>query len=80
MLPGLRPDHIVVATGVFRRLAPEQVVIVRHDGLEKIKRIQQVRDGRVFVVGDNARASVDSRSFGWLPRQAVIAKVIWPRT
>lgn len=33
----------------------------------------------VYVVGDNAQASTDSRSFGWLQPDEVIAKVIWPR-
>jgi phage repressor protein C with HTH and peptisase S24 domain len=79
MLPTLRPDRIVLATGLFHRLVPEQVVVVQHDGIEKIKRIKKIHAGRIFVVGDNINASIDSRSFGWLPLSSVIAKVIWPR-
>jgi type IV secretory pathway protease TraF len=62
----------------FRQIKPGQVVIVRHDGLEKIKRVQAVRDGRIFIVGDNPAVSTDSRSFGWLPTSTVRATVVWP--
>jgi phage repressor protein C with HTH and peptisase S24 domain len=79
MLPSLQPGRIVLASGLFWQLKPEHVVVVEHQGLEKIKRVQQVRRGQVFVVGDNARASLDSRNFGWLPVEAVSARVIWPR-
>lgn len=79
MVPTLRPNHIVVATSWFKTIRPEHIVVIHHDGLEKIKRVRKVYNGRVFVVGDNERASIDSRSFGWLPLDAVIAKVVWPR-
>jgi type IV secretory pathway protease TraF len=79
MLPSLKPEAIVLASGWFLRPAPDQVVVVAHDGLEKVKRIQKVQGERIFVVGDNANKSIDSRSFGWLPIQAVVARVIWPR-
>lgn len=79
MLPTLRPDHMVLATGIFKKIKPETIVVVQHDGLEKIKRVQKVQAGRVFVIGDNAHQSLDSRSFGWLPQSAVIAKIVWPR-
>ncbi|HSW98451.1 MAG TPA: nickel-type superoxide dismutase maturation protease [Candidatus Saccharimonadales bacterium] len=79
MLPALAADRLVVARRT-RRSRPGDVVIVRHDGLEKIKRVAQVSDGQVFVLGDNPGHSTDSRSFGWLPQSAVVAKVVWPKT
>ncbi|HEY1835444.1 MAG TPA: S26 family signal peptidase [Candidatus Saccharimonadales bacterium] len=79
MLPQFWDGRVVVASGWFGRLRPHDVVIIRHDGLEKIKRIRQINDERLFVVGDNEAASTDSRDFGWLEYAAVQAKVIWPR-
>lgn len=81
MLPALKPGKLVVASAWFRRLHPGQVVIITHDGLEKIKRIEQVdmRQQRLFVAGDNPEHSTDSRHFGWLPLSVVVAIVRWPR-
>lgn len=79
MTPTLKPERLVLATGYFRSLAPEQIVVIHHQGLDKIKRIQKIQAGRIFVIGDNPRASLDSRSFGWLPLDRVVGRVIWPR-
>lgn len=79
MLPTLPPSRIVVATGWHGPLHKEDVVIVRHRGLEKIKRVQQITETRVFVQGDNRTRSTDSHVFGWLDLSTVVGKVIWPR-
>lgn len=79
MQPILRSGQLVLAGG-SRRLQAGQVVIVRHNGIEKIKRIQQLEPDRLYVVGDNLSASTDSRHFGWLPRASVRGRVVWPRT
>lgn len=77
MLPWLTPGSIVL--GVWpRRVAVGDVVIVHHDGLDKIKRVAGMRGGEIFLTGDNFLQSTDSRHFGWLERTAVIAKVVWP--
>lgn len=79
MEPTLRAGRVVLATRFFWRLKPGQLVVIKHRGLEKIKRLERVRDQQIFVLGDNSRASLDSRSFGWLPIDSVRARVIWPR-
>ena len=79
MLPKFRDGQVVVASGWFRNLRPHDVVIIRHDGKEKIKRVHQVRDNKLFVVGDNGPQSTDSRHFGWLDASCVLGKVLWPR-
>ncbi len=78
MLPRLTPGRIVFGwrTG---RLRIGDVVILWHDGLEKIKRIDHVEDGKLYVLGDNPDASTDSRDFGLIDRAQVLARIIWPR-
>ena len=78
MLPHLVPGRIVLACR-FRRLKSGDVVILLHDGLEKIKRVSSVDQDKVYVLGDNSAASTDSRQFGWVERQYVIGRVLWPR-
>jgi len=78
MEPALRPGQLVLAVG-FGRLRAGTIVIVAHDGREKNKRLHRLRGGEVFVLGDNAPQSTDSRDFGWLPERLVIGRVIWPK-
>ena len=49
-----------------------------HDKKEKIKRISDIRENEIFVVGDHSEASTVSRHFGWINRDTVIAKLFWP--
>ena len=79
MSPMLRPGQLIVATSTFRRLRPGQVVVLRKNNRELIKRIERIVDGKVFVIGDNPAASTDSRQFGWLDVSTVAAVVIKPR-
>ena len=80
MSPTLRAGQIVVATGRFGYVHPGDIVIVAHHGLEKIKRVVDVDPNKgVYVLGDNMANSTDSRSFGWLDHDEIIAKVIFPR-
>jgi phage repressor protein C with HTH and peptisase S24 domain len=81
MTPTLHPGQIVIASGRFLRPKSGQVVVISHNGLQKIKRIERVDPLRgVFVVGDNPIQSTDSRQFGWINTNNIIGRVIWPRT
>jgi type IV secretory pathway protease TraF len=80
MLPTLKPGQLVIASALHSRLRENAVVVVRHDNIDKIKRIRKIKTNRLFVIGDNSNSSLDSRSFGWLPINSVMGKVIWPRT
>ena len=78
MLPTLKPGQLILAVG-FGAPKCGEVVIVFHQGLEKIKRVTRQTADQLFVEGDNAAKSTDSRHFGWLSRTSVVARVVWPR-
>jgi phage repressor protein C with HTH and peptisase S24 domain len=78
MLPVLKPGQLVVGRQT-RELQPGDVVIVSHNGLEKIKRIERQQGDLIYLLGDNAASSTDSRSFGWVQAKTIVAKVVWPK-
>lgn len=78
MEPTLTEGQVVLASGLIP-LRLSTVVVLRHAGIEKIKRIDKLENGTVFVTGDNPAASTDSRHFGALPAEVVIGTVFWPR-
>ncbi len=78
MAPKLRPGQLIVATALYRKLRPGQVVIVEQANKQMVKRIERIEEDRLFVIGDNLPASIDSRQFGWLDQSAVIARVFRP--
>jgi len=78
MAPALMPGQLVVGR-YTRELQPGDVVIVSHNGLEKIKRIEKRQGDLLYLLGDNPAASTDSRSFGWVQADTIVAKVVWPK-
>ena len=76
MLPGLRPGRLLIATAWYRKLKPGDLIIIKHEGVEKIKRIHELAEDNLFVLGDHPEHSTDSRHFGWIERGQVIAKVL----
>jgi phage repressor protein C with HTH and peptisase S24 domain len=76
MTPTLQPGQIVIGVRP-RTLRIGQIVVVQHENTEKIKRITKLGPDRVFLSGDNPYYSTDSRDFGWLPREYVIAAILW---
>jgi nickel-type superoxide dismutase maturation protease len=83
MAPRLPSGALVVARRVDQMtpLQVGQVVVARRPdrpGLEIIKRIQAIDGGgAIFLAGDNPSSSTDSREFGALPREQIVARVHW---
>jgi nickel-type superoxide dismutase maturation protease len=62
-------------------LRPGDVVVARRPDrpqLEIIKRIRTIdAGGTIFLIGDNPGASTDSREFGAVTRDHILARVRW---
>ncbi len=79
-------ERLLVDRRAYRRRPPAvgDVVVLRDPAQPRrhlVKRIAQAPEGvdagssRVWVLGDNAAASRDSRAFGAVPRTAIIGRV-----
>jgi hypothetical protein len=85
MAPRLPPGALVVARSVdgMTPLRIGDVVVARRPdrpSVEMIKRIQSFQaDGAAFLVSDNPAApgATDSRIFGAVPRDLILALVRW---
>lgn len=81
MMPGIRPgDYVVVNTLLYRFRSPKkgEVIVLRHGGMNMVKRISHTEDdGSYFVLGDNQKESSDSRMFGSIRRSDITGKVVW---
>ncbi len=86
MEPALKAGRIVIVQKKPRKVGHDDVIIFRHGGIEKIKRIKLLYSDKnfrakdIFVLGDNAKKSIDSRHFGLVSVDSVVGKVLWPKT
>jgi nickel-type superoxide dismutase maturation protease len=83
MAPRLPSGALVVARPIdgMTALRVGDVVVARRPDrpeVEVIKRIQAIDvNGTIFLVGDNPASSTDSRQFGAVPRELILARVRW---
>jgi len=82
MSPALRPgDYVIVNRWAYRRREPAvgDLVVLRDPQYEDrflCKRIAAVPESGLYAVrGDNESVSLDSRSFGPIPRRLIVGKV-----
>lgn len=82
MGPGLEPgDYVIVNTWAYRRREPGvgDLVVLRdpqYEGRFLCKRIAAVPESGLYAVrGDDESVSLDSRSFGPIPRRLIVGKV-----
>ncbi len=79
MRPGLPPGRIIIAWRWYRPALVGDVVVIRYDNHELIKRVHATEQGKLYLLGDDPGASTDSRSFGWLSAEMLVGIVVWPR-
>ncbi len=80
MLPGLRAgDEVLLNPTAYLRKAPRvgEIVLVSHprSGEPILKRIARIELGGLFLTGDNAAQSTDSRSWGLFTPETVQGRV-----
>lgn len=81
MIPLLKPnDQILVSK--LSSIHDGDIVVCKNphnDPLRSyiVKKISQIKDGKVYLEGINKNESVDSRTFGWIQRKSVIGKMIY---
>ena len=76
MLPTLAPGDWLLVRRV-RSTSPGRVVVVRLGGGLAVKRVAHRVGEGWWVVGDNAGASDDSRTYGAVPDADVVGEVRW---
>jgi len=75
MEPTLREGRVVFATPLLS-VGEGDVVVVRHEGKEIIKRVKKVEKNDYFIEGDNPAHSRDSRRFGPVSGSDILGRVI----
>lgn len=70
MAPAFKAGKLIlfVRRRVYR---PYDVVLFENGGKEKMKRIFEIENDKIYVLGDNAASSTDSRHFGWIGRKQI---------
>lgn len=76
MLPTLKPGQDVLVSCWFNKYRIGDIVVIRHESKEVVKRISKIDDRRIFVEGDNKIESTDSRKFGWIDKKDISGKLI----
>lgn len=79
MLPTLKHGQDVLVWCWFYQPKAGDIIVIKKNGKEMVKRIQRVSGRKYFVVGDNKKDSTDSRKFGLIDKSEIAGKVIFIR-
>ena len=75
MLPTYKPGDLLLGRKWFIDPKVGDIVVARIEDRPVIKRIARVNDDQIVLLGDNPSASTDSRAFGPISRDAIIAAI-----
>ncbi|MBI2314994.1 S26 family signal peptidase [Candidatus Daviesbacteria bacterium] len=82
MLPTLKPGQDILCFKrqcVFFQPKVGDMVVIRKNGKEMVKRISKITKTGYFVEGDNKKESTDSRDFGPVSKLEIVGKVVYVR-
>ena len=82
MSPYLNEGDFVFVSGIYfwlNRLKKGDIIILfdPRDNRKLIKRIDHINKNEYYVLGDNRSESRDSRNFGYIEKDYIIAKMIF---
>lgn len=77
MHPTLREGQVVLVF-MSRNFQVGDVVVGVLNQREVVKRITKIREGAIFLEGDNVKESTDSKTHGWLSDRQVLGRVVFP--
>lgn len=77
MLPTISSGSLVFVSSLLP-IRKGHIVLVKdpRDGKKLLKRVQNIIDDKIFVIGDNAEESTDSRTFGPVPYASILGRMI----
>lgn len=78
MTPSLRSGSLVLFTSL-KNPREGDIVVAMLAGVEVVKRVASIKNDKLYLTGDNAQSSVDSREYGPVNRGAISGVVIWSR-
>lgn len=73
MRPVFKPGDVLLGSALIQP-KPGHVAVVKRKPLS-IKRIRKINSNGVWVEGDNAAASTDSRSYGYIDKSDIKAVI-----
>lgn len=76
MSPTLKEGQEVL-TFNWSKVHEGDVVVIKKDGKEIVKRIDKIDGDKIYVIGDKLDESTDSRDFGPVDQSQVIGKVLY---
>ncbi len=76
MEPFLKEGSVVFTLSFFP-IKISDVVVVKYDNKKLIKRVIEIKNGKMYLEGDNKKDSLDSKKIGWIDRENILGKVIF---
>lgn len=80
MSPVLRGGDTIYGLRWFNTLKINDIVIVTHEGKEKIKIVTKIKDDQVYLTSGNRKRRHSQQEVGFVNIKSVKARVIWPRS